>query len=355
MRAGRNLEQIAAQLQQERETQRDYLVDTRSLRMRPDLGLSMDGLMSRFDVTDHTHHQIAGNTGIAGKYYRKMLSEAPDLLAQNVNHWFQSEPKTRMVRTLGGDARAMLSDSYRPLDNFDLAEVAIPLLQERGAVIRSSEITDRRFYLKAVMGERQRATTVGDVVAMGVTISNSEIGAGSLQIYPFLETLACTNGMTIVARDSEHDWSLTRRHIGSKQGGSDDGMAIQYISDEARQAEDRAFWLTARDAVVSVLSDTVLDGIVGRINTAGARPIERPIQQVVEVTRERLGLRESEGESVLDHLARGGQMNAWGLSSAITRTAEDVESYDRASELEKLGWKVIEMPQSEWTTLATAA
>ena len=368
MKAGRDLSQIATQLKEEREAKLDYIVDTRSLEMRDDSSLLMaqrdrtdsDGYRQYaphkvLQVTDHMHQQIAGQTGISSAYYRRMRSEAPELLARNVNHWFAEEPKTRMVRTLHGDARAFLSDSYRPLDNAELAEVALPLLQARGAQVRSSEITDARFYLKATVGEMQRATKVGDVVSMGVTISNSEIGAGSLQIYPFLETLACTNGMTVTTRDGEHDWSLTRRHIGSKQGGSDNGNAIQYISSEARAAEDKAFFLLARDTIAGVLSDDVFASIVDRIDAAADRPIERPIQQVVEVARERLGLRESEGDSVLDHLARGGQMNAWGLSSAITRTAEDVESYDRASELEKLGWKVIELPQTEWRTLAQAA
>ena len=36
--------------------------------------------------------------------------------------WLQSDDDRRMIRTLDGNVRAVLSDHYRRLDNFDLAE-----------------------------------------------------------------------------------------------------------------------------------------------------------------------------------------------------------------------------------------
>ena len=35
-----------------------------------------------------------------------------------------------MVRTLDGQVRAVLSDRYRRLDNYDLAENVLPILQQ---------------------------------------------------------------------------------------------------------------------------------------------------------------------------------------------------------------------------------
>jgi len=35
---------------------------------------------------------------------------------------------------------------FRPLDNIDLAEVALPVLSELGTVVRSAELTETRLY-----------------------------------------------------------------------------------------------------------------------------------------------------------------------------------------------------------------
>jgi hypothetical protein len=43
------------------------------------------------------------------------------------------------------------------------------------------------------------------------------------------------------------------------------------------------------------------------------------------------------------------------LHAAVTRAAEDVESYDRASQLEVLGGEIIELAKSDWRELAMAA
>ncbi len=49
---------------------------------------------------------------------------------------------------------------------------------------------------------------------------------------------------------------------------------------------------------------------------------------------------------MLRHLATGGDFTRFGLLNAVTRTAEDAESYDRAIELERVGGEILEMPRS---------
>ena len=51
------------------------------------------------------------------------LADAPMLLADNANRWLKDKGEDRrLIRTLDGKARALLSDKYRPLENEDLAE-----------------------------------------------------------------------------------------------------------------------------------------------------------------------------------------------------------------------------------------
>ena len=42
------------------------------------------------------------------------------------------------------------------------------------------------------------------------------------------------------------------------------------------------------------------------------------------------------------------------LMQAVTRASQDVEDYDRASELEQLGGQIIELAPSQWKTIAEA-
>jgi len=66
-------------------------------------------------------------------------------------------------------------------------------------------------------------------------------------------------------------------------------------------------------------------------------------------------LTESEGDSILQHLIRGGDLSQYGLMNAVTRTAEDAASYDRATELEAMGQRVVDLAANEWRQIAEAA
>lgn len=71
----------------------------------------------------------------------------------------------------------MLSDRYRRLDNFDLAESVLPILQQLPEVrFESVELTETRMYLKCITSRLTYEMAPGDVVQAGVVISNLEVG-----------------------------------------------------------------------------------------------------------------------------------------------------------------------------------
>ena len=73
-----------------------------------------------------------------------------------------------------------------------------------------------------------------------------------------------------------------------------------------------------------------------------------------------LNLTEKEGAAVLRHLVDntdrpgGIDLTQYGLMNAITRTAQDAETYDRATELEKIGGSVIGMDSTLWDRISGA-
>lgn len=303
-----------------------------------------DNAQEHFEVKHNAHRQIADWAKIPAAYYDRMPT---DLRAVNVNHWLNNEPGQRMVRTLDGQVRAFMSDRYRVLDNFDLATAILPILQEVPDMdVISTELTENRMYIKALFPRIEREVKRGDVVQSGVVISNSEVGKGSLRVEPLVYRLVCLNGMI-------SNISQKKYHIGKAAGEADAAMEI--YRDETLQADDRAFWLKVQDTVRASVDHVQFNKIVDDMARTVDLGFEVGPQEVIERTAKKFSLTDGESQSVLTHLIEGGDLNGFGLLNALTRTSQDVEDYDRATEFERMGGQIIELNPSQWSEIAAAA
>lgn len=353
MKNGRTLEQLAAELTRRANAARDFITDTRELTLLPDpsgtFALRLGAGGEAFGVTDHTHRQVGGRLDIPAKYYDRMRQEQPGLLAYNVNTWFRSKPERRMVRTLDGSARAFLSDRYRRLDNYELAEAVLPQLFDAGAEVQSCEVTDSKVYIKAVTPRVEGEVKTGDVVRAGIMVSNSEVGAGALVIQPLLYRLVCLNGMV---RPVSEGMGLRRAHLG---GSYEDADGYQELySDEALEADDKAFWLKTRDIVRAVLSPRTLEAQLAPLREATTVTLADPVAAVQELGKRMPTLTLGEQGGILQHLIRDADFTHYGLVNAITRHAQDVESYDRSVGLEELGSTVLSLPKRDLSAILQA-
>lgn len=66
-------------------------------------------------------------------------------------------------------------------------------------------------------------------------------------------------------------------------------------------------------------------------------------------------LNNTERAGVLRHLIVEGDLSAYGLVNSVTHFLRDVEGYDRATEFEGLGGKLIELTPGDRKELAHAA
>ena len=355
MKLGTTMNELVLKLDKQRATKKDFIVSPSRLSLhtnrvedvsRMSLLLEEENAVPEmpFYVRPSFHSQISAHLEVPKKYYDRMLRDAPDLLAKNVNHWFREDPNLRMVRTLGGQARAYLSSSYRRLDNWDVMETTMREATDSKAQLVSSQVTDSKLYLKFEMPGMQQEVRQGEVVSWGFTIQNSEIGIGSLKAAAFVKILACSNGMTI-------DHTFRRSHLGRKN--DIEGLLPYQLSDETQAADDKAIWLKLRDSIRHILSPGMFDEEVNKMKLAAGDAITAPISQVIELSQSRLGLTAGEGQSVMEHLLKGSDLSRWGLANAITRTAEDSETYDRASELESIGGQLMSTSAQDWNALAS--
>ena len=67
------------------------------------------------------------------------------------------------------------------------------------------------------------------------------------------------------------------------------------------------------------------------------------IPGIVKMASSSFGITEPEGDGILQHLIEGKDYTLYGLANAVTRYSQDVESYDRASKLEEIGYNVLTM------------
>lgn len=346
MKQGLTLDNMARELARQLDSKRDYLADTRNLSMTRDNELMMIGdRCQSLPLTRIAHSQIAQRLSIPQAYYDRMQSQAPDLLATNVNTWFSKNPEQRMVRTLDGQVRAVLSHKYRALDNWDLAELSLPVISEAGCIVKSCALTPTHMYIKAVTPRITAEVKAGDVVQAGIVISNSEVGHGSLRVEPLIFRLVCLNGLISEA-------SIRKYHMGARWEALEEENVRELLTDETRKAQDKAFWMKARDIINGSLNQIAFDKIVARLRETTEEVIEKKPAKVVELVSNRFGFNSDEGESILMHLIQGGDMSKYGLVNAVTRASQDVEDYDRATELERAGGSIVELERGEWKEIS---
>ena len=355
MKEGRTLIEMANELERQRAAKKDFISDTRNLRMDATgdgLQLSLrddrSHVVHMLGVNDNAHRQIGAALGIPAKYYDKMQKELPDLLAQNVNAWFDAEPQAKMIRTMDGRARAFLSDRYRRIDNYEIAQTVLPILGElEDAHVESCEVTENRMYIKVVNPRLQADVVPGDTVQAGIMITNSEIGLGSVTVSPLLFRLVCTNGMVV------NDAASRKYHIGR---ANTVGENFQIFTDETIIADDKAFMLKVRDTVRAAVDEARFGQVVNMMRQAKGVKLDTPdIPKFVELTATEFGLSQNEGRGVLDHLIRDADLSLYGLANAVTRYSQDVESYDRATDLESTGYSILGMSRGLLDRLSKAS
>jgi hypothetical protein len=353
MQKGLSLTDLARKIEGNRALKRDYVADTRAMRMEVDgdkkpllvIPNSASAVPNTFPILPLAHDQIGARTNIPSKYYDRMLHAAPDLLATNVNRWFQDNPEKRMVRTLGGDTRAFLSNRFQRIENEQIAEAALPVLADLPQVqIVSSEVTDRRLYIHFVVPTIQGEVKVGDVVQAGGIISNSEVGLGSVSVAGLIWRLWCLNG----AKTAD---AFRRNHVG--RSVEDEGE--MEWADDTRRADDTTVLLKVRDMVRAVVDETRFRATLGKMQgLTEARVTGDPVA-AVEVLAQQVNATEAEKGSILRSLIEGGDLSAWGLVNAVTSQAHNAATYDRAVEMEAAGGALIDLPATEWKRVLQAA
>ncbi len=384
MNKGISVTELREKLEDQARRKKDYKVPDRAMRlMIPNDSdtpkLDIQGL-GDIPIRPLAHKQIRDKLAIPAKYYERCLESAPDLLCKNVNYWLARSEKSRLIRTIDGEARAFLGDVYRPMDNLDFLAAIGKGLGGTGVVsdVRSANVTEERVYLKVVtptlesdilppgydrLRDREQvheaAREAGKLadehgwlkepepIRGGACFSNSEVGCGGLSVNGFVEVLKCTNAY--VAKEP----IFRKVHIGGQR--HTDAAFAEFIRDETHALADRALWEKVADVVRGTFDAENFTRVIEMFTGARGRDsVARPDKIAAQVQQQFL-LGEGERDNILDAFIRSGDLTQFGLAQAVTVTAGGLEDYGRATELETVGMQVIELPQHEWERFDVAA
>ena len=344
MKQGMTIQDAAKEIMRQSQANADYLVNTANLHMETCDGIPILRLLDEsgvdrvepLDILTTAHRQMSAYLNIPWKYYERMRQEDIGLLAQNVNTWLRKGPEQRMIRTIDGRARAFLSNRYRRIDNIDIARITLPIIQQMpDAIYESCNLSDDYMFIKVVNPRLTAEVVPGDIVQAGVVISNSETGQGAVCVQPLIYRLVCSNGMTV------NEARTRRNHIG-RVTSADENLLI--YSEATLRADDKAFVMKVQDTVRAAVDEARFTKILDKLRESKDKKLNTAdLPGVVKLASSSMGITDAESEGVLQHLIEGTDYSLYGLANAVTRHSQDVESYDRASKLEEIGYQIITM------------
>jgi hypothetical protein len=371
MKAGKSLMELAAELDRQANAKKDLIGSTALCKVRPVLDEEREEMNAPLamkigdepdaPVNQHALRQIGERLKIPAKFADRLAETHPDILAYNLNELFHREPEKRLIRLLDGRVRAFLSDTFRVVDNYDIAKVVLGGIAEHGAEVVSCDVTEKKMYIKAIIPGLKAEIPPPPGVVMGkghnmwistiqggLSIGNSEVGCGKIFINPSIFTKECSNLATW------EDYAYKKVHLGRRIESSADTFR-EFITDETRHAADMLLFREIKDITTASMDGRIFHKIKEELVMARTKVIERPVEEFVEASAKRFNLLETEATGIMEHLIRGGDLTKFGFHNAVTRHSADVDSYDRATELENLGGEIIELSPRDWKVLAEAA
>jgi len=337
-----NFESLVALAQrvEENETKKqDYLFNTKDMEMVDDVDLRIpEGI---FNINSNAHSQISDRLNIPKKYYDSM-AEIPGLRTRNVNAWFEHKKEKRLVRTLDGNARAFLSDRFKPIDNFLILNGFLPVVQEMNMRVKSCSLTETKMYMQFIFPEIKAEVKKGDIVNLGVIMTNSEVGRGAVDVSAVAWRLVCENGMV-------GESLLNKYHTGRRIG--DEIQDYNIFADDTIKAELDSFRKRLRDIFKAVIKDVFFAKMVDKMKVAAGDIVDDPVETLGNITR-RYRFTQAEEKMVLNNYIAEGDSTRWGIANSITALAHDIEDRDRQHDVERIGYDIISLNQSQWKELS---
>lgn len=334
--------------------------------------------------TPLTRRLFAERPDVAADLFNGLLKgrrePEPELLLPEDSYCYEPDARSFLFRGYAetndgpATARALLSNKYRIMDNYDVLTAALDAMSEISRIegrvtVTSADLTDRHMFvnfmapqiavsakallenyrspfnspgvsragglsnLDRVVDMMKRYGGDGETLWAGFKLKNSEVGDGKFKIVPYAKFRVCFNGLAVEAD------VLDQVHLG---GRLDEGV-IEW-SQATQQKQLELVQEMTKDAVGQFLSAGYWQAQVDKLAAKAGRQV--PINGVgdrIEKVGKALNFSESEREQIYTHFMLGGQATAGGVMNAVTSVAQTVDSAERADALEAAAVKVLDL------------
>lgn len=376
------LKSLMGELERQRANSFDFAIDTRNLAVAvrkpsdgnafvPYLIRSMDADANVREwvpsdglrISDSAIAQLGErvNPGIPTKFLRRLIEERPDRAESLLTGLLWDTASVNLVRVLDGGVRAFLSDRYQPFDHHSLAFAALDAAKSVGAVVLECGISETNMRIKltttAVRDSIDEGRAKGEggghawyrsesyanrigvdakafpggpgVVHPAVTISNSETGHGSLYVKVGLLRAYCIN-LAII------EDVVSNIHLGSK-------LEPGVFSRETIAKDAEVVMAKAGDAIRTAFNEDRFKALTDLCRAA--QDTEVKPTKAVDFAIGAGVFTQAERDMLLEHFMQSGfDSTAYGFAQTCARAAQDMDSPDRAVEIEEFAGKVIANP-----------
>lgn len=331
-----SLEQGVARLNSLAELKEDILVPQNRIKMFDDSVISIpkNGGYKELEPTDYFHSQLASKLQIPKAYYDRMLERDKTLLALNVNTWLDKSDKRAFVRTYRngedrGIARAILSDSYKPIENELVVNALLEACEDK-YTIDEFNMDDRNLYIVVRSNTEIEAKNIlskysANEMALigGFIVRNSEVGAGAFEISARAIIKVCNNGL-IIKNDS-----YRKVHLGAKL--TDDIWSRATIRRNhyliASQIKDYARRFTSADYLIKI------DKQYAEYTQDANNPIEL-VEKVGTETK-------IDSELLKKYLHKRQDYSYFGIVQSVTEAAQTLPIATHQFEAEEVAYEIL--------------
>lgn len=297
-----------------------------------------------FKILETANIHLTEKLEIGKKYYDRIIKpEHLEMFDYTLNYWLRNFNKNVLLRTFydktqqQGILRAMLSDKFKVIDNYDVLFAALEAVKESGVnlKIETCDLSDSRMYVRFIapdvrveskkLIEHYRPNGVPNdgnfAISAGFVLSNSEIGFGKFSIAARAIVGACSNGMIF-----EED-GFGKVHLGARM---DEGN-IEWSS-KTKELNRELILSQTQDAIKKFISPDYLGQKIKQIEEMNVQ-LQHPVEAVNNVTKE-LQLDLEKQKSILDFFIKSGDSTSFGLSQSLTYYAHEAKNADEQYNLE---------------------
>lgn len=241
----------------------------------------------------------------------------------------KGSPAKFLVRSVGGQARGVLSDTYRRLDSRPLLEAFVESLDAVKAVPFEGFGGDLSVRVRAIIPQVHEPIP-GEFMVFGLDWSNSDFGRGTYDVSAFALRLICLNGMIGSSR-------LRQIHLGKRLDENLEFSAKTYALDTKTMVS------ATRDIVAGALGPKAIASQVEAIREAASKEIGiaaalRGVESALTKAERDAVKSAFEGQDVINLPP---ERTAWRFSNALSWVANAAEDPERKEELQALAGVVV--------------